>query len=176
MALNVQDDLGEVADANSYIDGAYYVAYMADRGVTIAYSTAEEITKVDADLIQATSYMDNLNKYCGTKLNGRDQTTQFPRADIYDNECFLIEGMPREIKQAECEYAYINQEQGTLQPSESLGGGIKREKKKVDVLEKEVEYFAEGQSGSVISYPIADNKIPQSFICGTISDGEMVMY
>lgn len=172
MTLIIQDDTGTVENANSLVTGAYYVSYMADRGVTISYTEPEDIIAVDADLIQANSYMDTLNKYCGTKVDGRDQTTQFPRLELYDCEGYLVEGIPREMQHAQCEYANIHRENGTLQPNESTGGGIKREKKKVDVIEKEIEYFSEGQSGAVIAYPVADNKIPQSFICQSCTSNE----
>ena len=170
MALNIQNDLGTTEDANSYVDGAYYVA---DRDITIEYTTAEEIAQVDGALIQATSYIDTANKYCGEKLNGRDQTTAFPRSPLTDNDGYDVEGVPREIKEAQCEYAYIYTEQGTLQPNQNVNGSVKRTKEKVDVIEEEVEYTGSGQTGSKISYPIADNKIPKAFICGG-SDGYFV--
>ncbi len=173
MALNIQNDLGTTVDANSYVDGAYYVAYMADRGITIAYTTVEEIAQVDASLIQATSYIDTANSYCGEKLNGRDQTTAFPRSPLYDDGGYSVEGVPREIKEAQCEYAYIYTEQGTLQPNQNINGSVKRTKEVTDVIEEEVEYTGSGQTGGKISYPIADNKIPKAFICAG-SDGYFV--
>ena len=71
--------------------------------------------------------------------------------------------MPREIKEAQIEYAHIQADQGTLQPNGSVGGNVKRVKKKLDVLETEYEYSPPGQSGDIISYPQADNKIPDCF-------------
>ena len=166
MALIVQNDTGTAENANSYVDGAYYVSYMADRGITIEYTTPEEIASVDASLIQATSYIDTSNKYCGDKLNGRDQTTAFPREPICDMDGYLVEGIPREIKEAQCEYANIYTEQGTLQPNQNINGSVKKTREKVDVIEEEIEYTGSGQTGGKISYPVADNKIPKSFICG----------
>lgn len=168
MALIIQNDLGDVTDANSYGTMVEYIAYWIARGVTITDNVASE-----ANLISATFYLDTLKKYCGFKLNGRDQTTEFPRAELYDcsgESSVLVEGVPREAKEAQFEYAYINEVNGSLQPNESLGGGIKRTKEKIDVIEEEIEYFNEGLSGAVISYPQADKKIPQDFICGS-TDG-----
>lgn len=173
MALIVQNDTGTIDDANSYVDGVFYVDYWLTRGVTIPYSTAEEVASVDTSLIQATSYIDTSNIYCGEKLNGRDQTTAFPRSPLYDNGGYEVEGVPREIKEAQCEYAYIYAEQGTLQPNQNINGSVKRTKEKVDVIEEEIEYTSSGQTGGKISYPVADNKIPKSFICGS-SDGYFV--
>jgi len=172
MALIVQNDLGDVIGANSYATVAEYVAYWLALNVIIDISTPGLIVASEADLIRATQYFDTLNKYCGFKLNGREQTTEFPRLQLYDcsgYESVLVEGVPREVKESQFEYAYINKTNGTLQPNESTTGGIKTEKikNKIDVIEEvtEVTYFNEGQSGSVISYPQADKKIPQDFIC-----------
>ena len=167
MALIVQNDLGTVDNANSYVDGAYYVSYWADRGVAILYTEASDIASVDASLIQATSYIDTSNRYCGDKLNGRDQLTAFPTNPLYDMGDYLVEGVPREIKEAQCEYASIYTEQGTLQPNQNINGSVKRVKEVTDVIEEEVEYTGSGQTGGKIAYPQADNKIPKSFICGS---------
>lgn len=176
MTLIIQDDLGEVADANSYISVQEFLDYWTARGVDYtSLSTAE----VEALLIPALSYMDDLNDYRGYKLNGRDQTTEFPRDELYDcsgSSPVLVEGVPREIKQAQCEYAKIQSDNGTLQPNENVNGAVKRTKEKVDVLEEEIEYVGGGQNGGVISYPQADNKIPKSFICDSGSSHELLDY
>jgi hypothetical protein len=167
MAVIKQDDLGTVEFANSYVSSTEYIAYMlVNHGITIPYTEPEDITAVDASLVQARSYEDTRYMYKGAKLAGRDQTTRFPSTYIYDcSTCppFEITGVPVEIKNAQCEYAYIQSEQGTLQPSESLNGGIQSEESAVGSLKEKIVYCGCGSSGGVISYPIADNKIPESF-------------
>ena len=170
MALIIQNDLGSQAGANSYVTMAEYIAYWLERNVTIVDSVA-----VEADLISATSYLDSRYKYCGYKLNGRVQTTDWPRTGVTDHSVCpseLVEGVPQEIKDAQCEYANIHSAQGTLQPNEALTGGIKKEKKGIGSLSKETEYCGCASSGGVISYPVADNKIPDDFKCN--SNGELI--
>jgi len=174
MAVIVQNDLGTVEDADSYVSEQYFRDYAIKRGID--YPSNADISSM---LVNAIDYEDNLHNYKGSKLNGRDQTTRFPSTDIYDctvNPAFEITGVPVEMKSAQCEYAIIFEEQGTLQPNGNINGSVKRTKEKVDVIEEEVEYTGSGQNGSVISYPVADNKIPKSFICNSGSDNELVRY
>jgi hypothetical protein len=168
----IQEDDGEVVGANSYVSIDEYVNYFASRNIDLSSQTDGQL---EADLIAATFYLDTLNNYCGYKLNGRNQTTEFPRAELYDcsgSSPELVEGVPREIKEAQCEYANIHSAQGTLQPNEALTGGIKKEKKGIGSLSKETEYCGCASSGGVISYPVADNKIPDDFKCN--SNGELI--
>lgn len=170
MTLNIQNDLGTTVGANSYVSVQEFKDYFTARGIDYTSKTDAEI---EALLIQATSYIDTANSYCGDKLNGRDQTTAFPRSPLYDDGGYSVEGVPREIKDAQCEYANIYSEHGTLQPNQNINGSVKRTKEKVDVIEEEIEYTGSGQTGGKISYPVADNKIPKSFICAG-SDGYFV--
>lgn len=165
MTLFVQNDAGTIANANSSVSVQDFKDYWTARGVDYTSKTDAEI---EAILIPAQSYMDTRYQYCGYKLNGREQTTEFPRSELYDYSGGYAEevtGIPREIKDAQCEYGHIQAEQGTLQPNEAIDGGVKLSKKKVGPIEKTTEYFSEGQSGGILSYPQADNKIPEYFKC-----------
>lgn len=164
MAFLVQNDSGTVEGANSYSTVEEFKAYWLDRGADYSAKTDEEI---QAKLIQATSYLDNRYPWAGYKVNGRSQTTSFPRGELYDCSgvtVVLVEGVPYEIKEAVNEYAYILFSQDSLQPNGSTGGTVKRKKEKVGPLEEEIEYSPPGESGGIISYPQADNKIPECFI------------
>ncbi len=164
MALIVQDDTGLIEDANSYVTLLEYKTYWSTRNIDL---TTVDDKQLEADLITAREYADELHDYCGSKLNGRAQTTEFPRVNFYEDDCStLIEGVPVEMKNAQMEYAKLISVDGiTLQPNENVGGSVKRTKEKVDVLEEEIEYFSAGQTGGVISYPVADKKIPEYFYC-----------
>jgi len=163
MTLIIQDDTGLIAGANSYVSVQEFKDYWTARGVDY---TAKTDAEIEAYLIPARSYLDTRYVYAGCKLNGRAQTTEFPRSGLYDcSSCYaeLVEGIPYEIKDAQCEYANIQADQGTLQPSGNINGSVKRTKEVVGPIEEEVEYFSSGQNGGVVSYPQADNKIPEDF-------------
>jgi hypothetical protein len=163
MALIVQTDDGLTANANSYATVAEFIAYWADRGED--YSTTPTTAQIESYLIKGWEYTDTAFKYNGTRLNGRTQTTQFPRENLYDCEYNLVEGIPYEIKNAQMEYAKRELDGTTLQEDGNPLGAVKRTREKVDVIEEEIEYSGSGQTGGKVAYPTADNKIPKSFIC-----------
>jgi len=174
MALNVQNDTGTQADANSYVTVAEFQAYWTARGVDY---TAKSDPEIEAYLIPALTYLDSRFVWAGYKTNGRDQTTEFPREELYDcsgETPVLVEGVPREAKEAQNEYAHIYATQGTLQPNGSIGGNIKKKKEVIGPIEEEVEYSPPGESGAVVAYPQADNKIPNCFIATSSFSGMAV--
>ena len=105
MALVVQDDLGTITNANSYIESTYADAYFSDRGNTVWAS----LTNKDALLIQATDYIETVyyNKWAGDRYS-EEQNTEFPRTIDYENV-----GIPERLKKACCELA-IKANSGTL--------------------------------------------------------------
>lgn len=173
MALIVQNDEGTEADANSYDTVVNFQAYWTARNVDYT-GTATEI--LEAALIAAWTYLDSRFVWAGYKTNGRDQTTAFPRDELYDcsgEEFVLVTGIPREAKEAQFEYAHIFIVQGTLQENGLLKGNVKRFKRKVGPIEREYEYSPPGEAGAVVAYPQADNKIPKCFI---IESGNMAVH
>lgn len=103
MTLIAQNDLGNVADANSYVSLDYYVNYFAALNVALDDNDDEVL---EANLIRATRYMDSRFKFRGYKSLAREQTTQWPRVGVIDREGYSVAGVPFEIKNALCEYAY----------------------------------------------------------------------
>ena len=78
MTLNIQNDTGTQANANSYVSVQEFRDYWTARGVDYTAKTDPEI---EAYLIPALSYLDSRYIYDRYKLNGREQTTEFPRAE-----------------------------------------------------------------------------------------------
>lgn len=174
MSLFIQNDEGTEANANSYSTVIEFKDYWTARGVDYTTKTDPEI---EAYLIPALSYLDGRFKYAGYKSNGRDQTTEFPREELYDcsgDSPVLVEGVPREAKEAQNEYAHVQAGQGTLQPNGSINGNVKKVKRKVGPLEREFEYAPPGEAGAVVAYPAADNKIPECFKVPSFADGMAV--
>ena len=158
MAFTVQDDTGLVADANAYIDVAYFDDYCADRGLDIS---AYDTTKKQQAIVRGTSYLDQRFNWKGQKTNGYSQTTEWPRDYVYFGND-LVEGIPREVKQATSEYAFRSLSDDLAPDQENKQGAVKKTKEKVDVIEYEIEYLGSGGSGGFVSYPAADNIIKKS--------------
>ena len=99
MAIIVEDG-SIVANANSYVTRANFITYAADRGITIANTTASDVFLIkSAEHIDA--HEDNLK---GTRVQ-RSQAMAFPRNDL------TIEGwywagneIPRHV--VLCQYAF----------------------------------------------------------------------
>jgi hypothetical protein len=160
MAFSVQNDTGTVTDANAYITVTEYRTYWTDRGVD---TSSQDDTVVEGLIVQATQYIDTRYQYNGEKLTGRDQTTEFPRAYLYDGYCNLVEGVPREVKNACAEYAYNGATTPLGNTYTASEQGIKKEFDKVDVLETEREYVGAKVSTSTWNiYQVADNILTNS--------------
>lgn len=112
MAFTVQSDLGDVANANAYIDVAYLRAYKLDRGVDL---TATSDAALQAAIVKATDYLDTRFRFVGVPLT-ETQTTAWPRDDVYNYAGVLITGIPLTIKQACAEYAHAALILGDITP------------------------------------------------------------
>jgi hypothetical protein len=155
MAFSVQNDTGTVTDANAYISVNEFKTYWGNKAVDISALTDPEIEGL---IVAATQYIDQRYKYKGTPLAGRDQTTEFPRADLYDNYANVVEGVPREVKDACSEYALESNTTDLSNTITATEQGLKREMSKIDVIEEEKEYIGRSVSSSTWNvYQIADN-------------------
>ncbi len=103
MAFTVQDDNGLVSGANAYADLAYVRDYHADRGVDLSAPGTSDAA-LQAAIIKATMYVDTRYTFLGERRN-HDQDTEWPRRDAWDRSGYLINGIPRAVKQAVAELA-----------------------------------------------------------------------
>ena len=89
------------------------------------------------------SFIDNFYNWRGRKGKS-SQALSFPRIDLYDDDQYLIHGIPEKLKKACLEAAFLNSTSGsdTLFTTTDENGAIKRQK--VDSLE--VEYFSNQQN------------------------------
>ena len=155
MAFNVQNDAGTVTDANAYLSVADFRTYWTNKGID---TTALTDATVQGLIVSATQYIDTRFKYAATPLNGRDQDTEFPRLYLYDNYGNLVEGIPREVKNACAEYAYNGNSTSLSNTFSAEDQNVTKEFDKIDVLETERTYT--GSKSSVYQwniYQIADN-------------------
>lgn len=65
VTLNVQDDDGDVADANGYITSAYFTSYHLNRGNDHSAYSADQ---VKAAIVKATDYIDTRFAFKGVKM------------------------------------------------------------------------------------------------------------
>lgn len=158
MALIVQDDSGDVIGANCYADLNFVDAYFSLRNKTSWDDLDLEIK--EAAIIAATDYLDTefSSEFKGSKPS-REQGTQWPRNSAIDPDGFLIDGIPKELKNAMCEYAFrasSNELNPDLVQDES-GQVLKSKRDKTDVLEEEFVYQDSGSNPVLKSrYPAAD--------------------
>ena len=138
--LIVEDGTG-LPNANSYCDLDYALEYCTMKGYTSWQTLSETEQKVF--IIRGTEFIDNFYNWRGRKGKG-SQALSFPRLDLYDDDQYLINGIPEKLKKACLEAAFLNSTSGadTLFTTKDENGAIKRQK--VDSLE--VEYFSNQQN------------------------------
>lgn len=123
MALIVEDGTG-VANANSYVSRASYIAYAGARGVVVADNEAADI-----DLINAMDYVE-IQCYIGEPAGLEDQALSFPRkgliaGDTAEDYTYTI---PSNITKAQMQLAIYSRNGIALLPARSADAPILEEK------------------------------------------------
>lgn len=158
MAFVVQDPDAPASDANAYITVQEFKDYHTDRGNV--YTASD--TEIEQAIVRATDYMDTRWTFAGTREDA-DQSTECPRSGVYDQTTgWEVYGYPDELKEACAEYA-LTALGSSLYPSapnvDTSGKNVKRYRRKADVVEREVEFFAAGSKISWLKHPLADGKM-----------------
>lgn len=136
-------------DADSYVSTADAFAYAVARG--LAFPTSPS-APAEAALRTATAWIDAKyrSRFPGSRLNGRAQALEWPRANATDvsGEVIASDEIPVEILNATIEAAIRElAEPGTLSPDLERGGAIKR----VKAGSVEVEYGGNATAATVFS-------------------------
>lgn len=158
MALILQTDDGNVAGANAYIDVATFAAYHADRGNAIPGTPTNE--QLEQAIIRATDYLDQRFKFVGRVINGRRQTTMWPRMDAWDCDRNLVTGIPLEVKEATAEYA-LRALTAVLNPDperDASGAKVQSKSQQVGPIAQSFT-FVSGAAFSMPTYPAADARL-----------------
>lgn len=153
MTLIIEDGT-IVANANSYVTDAEYVAYAAARGLTIgADATAREI-----ELFLSMDYLYNQD-YQGNRAESDTQELPFPRSGVYlYNRLLDSSTIPKELK-------YAQMEGGIAAKSQSLlVNSANSDVKKQDLRGLSVEYF-EGGNNAKIRLDRVNN-----YLCALLND------
>ena len=175
MAVTVQDDEGQVADANAYIAQAFFITYCAARGYDHSAYSSDQL---DAAIIRATDYLDTRFRFRGVKLNTTGQTTEWPRKagaaltqpwlniDLLTSPVLIasvgqdgtligpngesIEGIPDALEKACAEYAFRALSASLFQDAPAPSGGVAIDEieQTVDVISQRIKYSNGGQATS----------------------------
>jgi hypothetical protein len=160
MAFLVQNESGTIAGANAYVTVAEFRAYELDRGNDVrSYGT----TDVENAIVKATDYIDSRFRFVGERYK-TTQRTAWPRLDAYDRDDLLRSGIPQEVKDACCDYAYLALTGTDLDPvptRDATGRVVSSKSSTVGPISDSVTY-ANGATYSEPQYPIADRKLRAS--------------
>lgn len=159
--FTVEDGTG-LADSNAYCSTAFADDYFALRGITAW--TGSSTVKEQA-IVKATDYIENRfgDSFKGSRAV-EGQALSFPRADVVLKDGREVDeaSVPDAIAKATAEYA-LRALTGELFPDppgpNEANGEVVMERKKLAVLETEVQYKASSDSGprqTIPSYPAAD--------------------
>lgn len=153
MAFSVQDDFGQVSDANAYITVAFFRSYHTDRGVDLtSYSDSD----CESAIVRGTDYMDIRWRYYGIRKQIL-QTTQWPRYNVIDVDRNPINIIPLEVKRACAEYSIVALT-AVLDPiptRDSTGQRVQAKTTQVGPIMNSVRYTGGGIFVQP-TYPVAD--------------------
>lgn len=165
----VQNDNGTVAGANAYITADEFRAFHGDRGTDL---TGKQDADIETAIVRATDYLDQRFNFVGKRLT-LEQATQWPRMSAYDRDRYIINGVPKPIREACAEYAF-RALTAALNPdpeADSTGATVQSKSSKVGPIEESVTYV----SGAVFSmprYPAADQRLIKT---GLVRSGGTVL-
>jgi hypothetical protein len=162
MAFVVEDGTRKT-DATAYLSVADFKTHHADRNVTVAGDGTYSDGEIQGGIVQATDYID---KRFGRRFRGwrstAAQALEWPRTDAFDDDDYLISGVPQQLTKATAEYALIALQLGPLAPipgnefpvidpatgeaSTSAGTVLKKSKEVVGPIEETKEYAAATES------------------------------
>lgn len=153
MALVVEDGTG-VATANAYDDISNFLLYWLDRNIDYSDFDAEVIS---AAIIDATGFIEGayLGQWKGY-VKTAEQALAWPRTDVVSVEGSPIAEMPTKLKRAMYELAAKSLNGTVLWPQPSRDPNLKREKKQVGPMIKEIEYDTGARLTTKPSYPAVE--------------------
>lgn len=147
MAFKIQNDNGDVENANAYISVEFFKSYHDLRGNDYSDFTDSQI---EIAIVKATDFIDVRFIYVGNK-NYSDQTTEFPRNGY---------AIPNELKQATAEYSFRALSAVLLaDPEHNAIGKVKMRDESLGPLKDVVEYFENRGDYEMPNYPMADRKL-----------------
>lgn len=159
MAFIIQTPDAPLSTANAYIAVQTFKDYHDDRGN--AYSAND--TDIEKAIVRSTDFIDSRWTFAGSREDS-EQSTECPRSGVYDPKTsWLVDHYPPELEEACAEYT-MSALAGSLYPNSNVdctGKAVKSIRKKVDVIDKETEYFNPAKT-SWTAFPVADGKMKRT--------------
>jgi hypothetical protein len=154
MTFTVEDGTG-VAGANAYITETFFGDYHAERANDVSAVTVGTVRQ--AAIIKATDYVELRwgRAYRGGPRTLETQGLGWPREEAYDDDGFILEGVPSKLAQAVAEYA-LRAATAELAPDPVLDPALVGRRRKVGPIETEDTYRAGGATTTLKAYPKAD--------------------
>jgi hypothetical protein len=155
MALIIEDG-SQVANSNTFITDAEYVAYAAARNLTIGVDAPTR----EIELILAVDYLTSIEqRFKGTRVES-DQSLLYPRRNvIIFSDLFDQDSIPIQLKNSQAEAAAASNGQSLL--TNESNQNVKRNR--LDTLEQE---FFEGGSWSVARLDRVNATLKELVIAG----------
>lgn len=149
--LIAQNDLGTITNANTYGTADEFIAYHKARGRSVAF----DIEIIEQSMLKAREYGDNRYHYKGVRLNGRSQTTEWPRDNVLDRDGNEVSGVPIEAKYAQFEYAYSAIEKELIPDVtyDESGYAVRSKRERVGLIEESTTYAVGASNKQVIIRP-----------------------
>lgn len=172
MALVVQT-LPHTPGANSY---GTVVGFKAHHDLRLQDYTAYSDAEITASLVAGTEYLDMRFSYNGWKT-AAEQTTEFPRNELYNMRGDLVQGVPDHVVRATYEYAirWLRNGRTLLADPETDASGRSVKATEVEVGPvRERKEFSEFSQLRLPEYPYPDGLLKsQGFIVTGRSGGVM---
>ena len=149
--MTVEDGTG-LSNSDSYVSVAEADAYFSARGITKWDSFGAE--KKESLLIKATDYIDSAYRWRGKKATA-EQALQFPRENCVDNEGFVRDGVPSEVKKTVYECALLIGEDNEIYSVEDENGAVVSEK----IGELAFTYAAKAKMSESTRYEVLNLKV-----------------
>lgn len=160
MPFIVQDDTGEVENANSYLTVAAFRTYHADRGNSLTDpATGADYTdaKVQEALVRATRHLDIRHRYIGRRLV-EQQTTEWPRSYIEEEFGRYFRKIHPKVLDATAEYGLraLSGKLLTDVARDASGRRLRRREYEIEGRIRENAEFVEGSDLELPEYRDAD--------------------
>lgn len=173
MAVTVVTTEGS-ASATAYVSVADFTAWCTQHLKDITGKTSDQLGKAVND---GAEYMDVRHRFIGYRL-GATQAREWPRQSAWDVRNDKVEGIPQEVKDANCGYAFraLSAELMPDPTRDATGRVIKSKDEKVGPISESTEY--ETISGYDLPiFPAVDRLLyRRGLVCrqGGISSGDLV--
>jgi hypothetical protein len=153
MALIVQTYPTVTAGANGYVSLVELKAYLDARLKSYA---GKEDPQLEAAIIEATTYVDLRFTYIGYRLEA-NQDTEWPRQNAWDDRGDKVDGIPKAVKSATCEYAFRALSAELMADPERDASGLQVQSKSETVGPISTAVTFADRAGSALpAYPAAD--------------------